>query len=192
MPSVALRRGQSRTAYTRSFRRSPASLATGNRAAPGVLRRLPCRSPAAERRSPQRRALRRPTCPPLGRDRAGLPDHGAAGLGSKVDLQACLAARLTSFLAPRDQQQTSLHGEWVSPVPPPRLGLPGRDSPPPQCWAFPALLLLRWGGMAPQPGPMPFALATVTSMHLHWHTVAAWGADVVLSWGPALRRWCSG
>ena len=92
---------------------------------------LPYRAPVAERRSPRRRPLRRPARPPLDGDRARLPDHGAAGLGSIVNLHACLAAPLTSLPAPCDQRQTILCGGWGLPLSPPLTRVPGEGHPPP-------------------------------------------------------------
>ena len=188
MPSAALERAQSRTACTRSSRRPSASLGTGNGALPRVRSRLPCRAPVAGHRSPRHRPLCRPARPPLGGDQARLPDHGAAGLGSKVNLQACLAAPLTSLLERPDLRRTNLCGGWglhLSP-PPGRGRRNGSHPPPPQCWASPPLLLLRCGDIEPHPGPMRVVLASVTSLRLHWHTVGDWRADGVLISEPRL------
>ena len=71
-------------------------------------------------------------------------------------------------------------GAVIAPSPPPRPETPGLPTPPPpRCWAFPPVLLLRCGDVEPHPGPMRVALPNVTSLRLHWHTVADWRADVV-------------
>ena len=74
----------------------------------------------------------------------------------------------------------------------------GTDAPPhpPPCWGdrgsappsvsvgcrrdLPPLLLMRRGDVEPHPGPLRVAQANVTSLRLHWHTVAEWRVDVVL------------
>ena len=70
------------------------------------------------------------------------------------------------------------------PLPPPPAGATGAPLSPlvPVGYrrVFPPLLLLRCGDMEPHPGPMRVAQANVTSLRLHWHTVAEWRADVVL------------
>ena len=117
-PSAAPGRGRSKTACTRSSGIPSASRATGSEVAPSVRRRLPCRAPVAERRCPRRRPLRRPARPPLDGDRARLPYLGAARLGPTVNLQACLAAPLTSLPAPCDQRRAVLCGGWGLPPSP--------------------------------------------------------------------------
>ena len=99
------------------------------------------------------------------------------------DLEACFAAPLAPPFAPSDHWWLSTWVGWVLPPrPPPRWGRRGsapshasvgcrRDSP---------LLLLRCGDVQPHPRPMLVAQANVTSLRLHWHTVAEWHADVVL------------
>ena len=73
-----------------------------------------------------------------------------------------------------------LRGVGADLPPPTGSGSRAGTPPPPRCWAFPPLLLLRCGDVKPHPGPMRVALANVTSLRLHWHTVADWRADVVL------------
>ena len=153
MPSIALGRGKSKTACTRSSRRPSASRETGNGAAPSVRHHLPCRAPVAEHRSSQRHPLHRPERPPLDGDRARLPDHGAAGLGSTVNLQACLVAPLTSLLAPRDQRRASLCGGWGLPPPPPPTRAPGEGHPPPSAGPSPPSSCCGAGTSSPTRAP---------------------------------------
>ena len=56
---------------------------------------------------------------------------------------------------------------------PPSVSMGCRRDPPP-------LLLLRCGDVEPHPVPLRVAQANVTSLRLHWHTVAEWRVDVVL------------
>ena len=57
--------------------------------------------------------------------------------------------------------------------PPPPMREWGRNRPPP-------FLLMRCGDVHPHPGSLRVAHANVTSLHMHWHTVAEWLVDVVL------------
>ena len=70
-------------------------------------------------------------------------------------------------------------GVGVTPPPPPGRGRRS-GPPPPQCRACPPLLLLRCGDIEPHPGPMRVELANVTSLRVHWDTVADWRPDVLL------------
>ena len=49
-----------------------------------------------------------------------------------------------------------------------------------RCPPPPPSLLLRCGDAEPHPGPLRVAHTNVTSLRLHWHTVAEWRMDVVL------------
>ena len=66
---------------------------------------------------------------------------------------------------------------WVLPPSPPAGAT---VVAPPRCWVLLPLLLLRYGDVEPHPGPMRVALADVTSLRLHWHTVTNWRVHVVL------------
>ena len=57
------------------------------------------------------------------------------------------------------------------PLPPPDRMAVGPPSPLP---------LLRCGDVHPHLGPLRVAQANVTSLRMHWHTVAEWQVDVVL------------
>ena len=154
--------------------------ATGSAAASRGHRRLPFRAPAAARRSPRHRPLHRPVRPPLDGGRGGQPDPGAAGLWPTAILQACLAAPLTYLPAPCGRRWADLFGGEGAYLHPPTGSGPRAGTPPPPVLGLPPLLLLRCGDVEPQPGPKRVPLANVTSLRLHWHTVADWRADVVL------------
>ena len=143
---------------------------------PDILRRVP----PAFRRPAWAGDLRRP--PGLG---AACP----CGPGATVDLQPCDAAPpLTPPLAPSDRLQLS---SWVGrallpipPPPPPPAGAAVAQPLPPRLmgwrWDLPLLPLLRCGDVHPHPGPLRVAQANLTSLRMHWHTVAEWLVDVVL------------
>ena len=82
-------------------------------------------------------------------------------------------------------------GGGCCPPPPPVASAAVRPPPPPTPDPPPPLLLMRCGDVEPHPGPVRLTLANVTSLWLHWHTVAEWWADVDCSRRPASRRWHS-
>ena len=88
--SAVLSRGPTGTSCTRSSKKLSASLGNGSRAAPRVRGRPPCRLPVAGLHLPLQRPLHRPARPLWGDDRIRPPDHGAAGLGSEINLHALL------------------------------------------------------------------------------------------------------
>ena len=70
------------------------------------------------------------------------------------------------------------------PHPPPPLGRPWLHPPPPRIGGMPMgpppLPAAALRGSGTHPGPLRVAQANVTSLRLHWHTVAEWRVDVVL------------
>ena len=88
-------------------------VATGSRAAPRVGSPRPYRWPVAGHCFTLSRTLHRPARPPWEGNPVRLPDHGAAGLGLKINLQACLAAPLSPLLAPPDNWRPSIWVGWV-------------------------------------------------------------------------------
>ena len=85
---------------------------------------------AGGRRLTLRRPLHRPARPPWAGDRPRPLDHGAAGPGAEMNLQACFAAPLAPYFAPTDHSWLSTCVGGYSPPPPPPLGPPGLRSPP--------------------------------------------------------------
>ena len=49
---------------------------------------------------------------------------------------------------------------------------------------------MRCGDVHPHPGPLRVAHANVSSLRLHWHTVAEWRVDVVLPLPWSLAGGC--
>ena len=107
-----------------------------------------------------------------------------------ADLHTCFdAPPLAPPFAPSDRWKlNSWVGSVLPPIQPPPLAgatvappLPvsvGCQRDPPA--SPPPFVLLHCGDVEPRPGLLRVAQANVTSIHLHWHTVAEWWVDVVL------------